>query len=125
RLLSGALGVQVDAWDTARMIGAHIGAHHTGSLLADDTAYPAMFMTGHPEWFVTPANPRFDRLLTEPGPSVQYVLLADPAFQLTRDAINRTYPTLYVAGTNWAVLEVEWSDSPWRGGGWRLYRVSR
>jgi len=92
-----------------------------GAVLVDDfLGFSIAVASGNPRQFVLTSDRDFAGILSDPaGSGVQYVLVPDPAYLGSLDAVNRQYPSLYATGAGVAVLVRQYGGPS----AWRLYRL--
>jgi len=93
-----------------------------GSVLVDTwLGFPTVLRSSRPLQFVITSDRDFSAAVTDPSTfGVTYLLVPEPAYLGSVDALNRTYPELYSRGAGIGTLQREFRAST----SWRLYKVA-
>jgi hypothetical protein len=113
---------------TERQISEYLDARNLapGSVLVDDFhGFPVVLASRNPKQFIITSDRDFPQAVADPvGSGIRYLLVPDESHQqITLDALNRTYPSLYASGAGIGRLVEYFPSSADAGPDWKLYSV--
>jgi hypothetical protein len=114
-------------FETDREVARYVDNLHLkeGSVLLDDfLGFAVAHGSSDPRQFIITSDRDFKQALNDPtGLGVEYLLVPDPAGIGKLDALNRTYPDIYVTGAGVGQLVTSFQSQDPASPNWRLYRV--
>ncbi|MBI3969097.1 MAG: glycosyltransferase family 39 protein [Chloroflexi bacterium] len=80
--------------------------------------YRIMFFTENMMMWHANGDDDYDEVLKNPFGKVRYILVYRPQLETALNRVNKSFPTLYEHGAEWAELRGDWPIQ-----GWRLYEI--